>query len=209
MVDDLDADSELALALERTKGAPAGALIVHLGDVRGPDGDRALRSLLDEGQPLPRDTRCAALLALAKRTGAAATPWLRAALRAPDGVVKDYAVIGLAGAGDGDAWDDVEGLLRHRLTKPRRDRSLGRDPVLMAVAYLGQHVGTDADRLRRLAVLVEALLAQGDSRQRAWFSTYWPSALDPVGAAVSPPDAATLRAWARSPLFEPDGSPLG
>lgn len=123
-----------------------------------------------------------------------------------DGAVKDYALIGLAGAGDGDAWDDVEALLRHRLAKRPRDRSLGRDPSLMAIAYLGQHVGTDANRLRRLVALVRALLAEGDARQRSWFSMCWPSALDPGDAAVSPPDANVLRAWARSPLFTPDGS---
>jgi hypothetical protein len=207
MIDDSDADAVLALVLDRMKDAPAGAFVAHLGDLRGPDGDRALRALLDDRRPLPRDVRCAALLALAKRTGAAATPWLRAALGARDGAVQDYALIGLAGAGAGDAWDEVEALLRHRLTKTPRGRSLGQDPSLMAVAYLGQHVGRDANRLRRLVALARALLARDDGRRRSWFSTYWPSALDSAAAAVSPPDANRLRAWARAPLFDSDVSP--
>lgn len=71
----------------------------HLGDFAGPHGDAALRRAIGLTGPGSRDVRCAALLALAKRVGPLATPHLVEGLRASDAVVKDYAVIGLAGVG--------------------------------------------------------------------------------------------------------------
>ena len=71
--------------------------------------------------PGSRDLRCASLLALAKRIGTQATPDLLVGLTVSDAAVKDYAVIGLAGAGaDDQAWKQVLGYLRSVLRRKRR-----------------------------------------------------------------------------------------
>jgi hypothetical protein len=93
----------------------------------------------------------------AKRCGVEASADLTEALSDRDGTVKDYAVIGLAGAGDGRAWDRVLGRLQVLLCRPRR--VLGKSEALMAVAYRVQHLGEDADRLPRL---IETLRKERD-----------------------------------------------
>jgi hypothetical protein len=83
--------------------------VALLGDLSGTHGAAALRRLVHAVGPGSRDVRCVSLLALAKRCGVEASAVLTEALSDRDGTVKDYAVIGLAGAGDGRAWDRVWG----------------------------------------------------------------------------------------------------
>ena len=124
------------------------------------------------------------------------------ALGARDGAVKDYAIIGLAGAGDDRGWDEVFALLPALLR--RRRRSAGQAAVAMALAYLAQHLH-DPDRRRRLVAFARehwAILGEDQ-----WFDDLWPEA-HPGGRAVDAvpaPDSAGIRAWARHPLFQPLG----
>lgn len=72
---------------------------------------------------------------------------LAEALSDRNAAVKSYAIIGLAGAGDGRAWDLVLERLRVLLHRPSRTLP---SEALMAVAYLVQHGMDDQDRLTTL-----------------------------------------------------------
>lgn len=179
-------------------------LAAHLGDLEGDAGVEALKRATDATGPGTRDLRCVALLALAKRCGEQATPRLLAALASRDGVVKDYAVIGLAGVGNDQAWDEVFDRLTPVLR--RKNRTFDQSEVAMAFAYLAQHVG-DAERRHRLVAFIRAHWA--DIAEDGWFSRFWaeaPPAGPPVDR-VAAPSVAPIRAWARDPLFEPLGPP--
>ena len=108
-----DGDRLLAEFVVAAKPGPervsAAAL---LGELRGSEGTAALRQLIRATGPGSRDLRCVSLIALAKRCGEEASADLTEALFNRDSTVKDYATLGLAGAGDGRAWD----LVRRRGT---------------------------------------------------------------------------------------------
>ncbi len=174
-----------------------------LGDLRGTEGTAALRQLVHASGPGSRDLRCASLVALAKRCGEAASADLTAALSDRDGTVKDYAIIGLAGAGDGRAWDIVFKRLQLLLRRP--SRVIGASEVVMAVAYLVQH---QRDDLERLHALVEALRSSWDrmsDEEIRWFAEFWPEALPdgPLTGDVPWPDPNQVRDWVRALLFTP------
>ena len=183
-------------------------IAAHLGDLTGPAGDAALRGAIRVSGPGSRDLRCASLLALAKRVGPEATPDLFLGLTMSDAVVKDYAVIGLAGAGvaDDEGWAQVLGYLRSVLR--RKGRAHPQSEVAFALAYLAQHVSNPSRR----SELVAFIRAHWDALdEAAWFAQHWPDA-GPGGPdpdAVAIPDRAAIRAWAREPLFGPLGVPTG
>lgn len=178
-------------------------IAAHLGDLAGAQGDAALRRATRVSGPGSRDVRCASLLALAKRMGALATPDLVDGLTMPDAAVKDYAVIGLAGAGDDQAFEQVLGHLRAVLRRRRKGPS---QVVAYALAYLARHV---SDRTRR-SELVAFVREHWDAIDQAeWFARLWPEAA-PGGAdpdAVQAPTDAAIQEWVRSGLFRPLGAP--
>jgi hypothetical protein len=202
---DRHADELLAQMMDASVNASYDKLIIaaHLGDLHGEAGSAALRRAITVTGPGTRDLRCASLLALAKREGAAASPELRSALGNGDGTVKDYAVIGLAGAGDGTAWDEVFARLPALLKRSRR--ASGQSEVEMALAYLAQHL--DQQRQAQLVLFVrKRWLAINEAD---WFREHWPDArpAGPPTDAVRGPDPAAVRAWAQSPLFRSRGIP--
>jgi len=202
---DVHADSLLAQMLEEaTRSHDRVVLAAHLGDLRGAAGDAALRQVADAAGPGTTDLRAAALLALAKRLGPEATRDLEVGLDAANAVVKDYAVIGLAGAGDDRAWDQVLSYLRAVLR--RAQRSAVQSEAAMAVAYLARH-GADPERHTQLVDFIRDHWAAIDEEE--WFARLWP-AIAPGGPPrdlVPAPDAAAFQEWARHPLFQPLGPP--
>ena len=205
---DEHADVLLAQMLDTSRDAIFEKVWIgsHLGDLEGDAGVAALERAAEATGPGARDLRCTALLALAKRRGAAATPQLRAALAYRDGAVKDYAVIGLAAAGDVRAWDDVFDHLPAVLRRKRRVDDQSNES--MALAYLAQHV-SDSERLRRLVHFIREHWVRINEAE--WFSRFWPEA-SPNGPPIDEvpvPDAARINAWVRDPLFRPLGPPLG
>ncbi|MEU8609504.1 hypothetical protein AB0C29_16035 [Actinoplanes sp. NPDC048791] len=122
--------------------------------------------------------------------------------------MKDYAVIGLAGAGarNNDVWKQVFDHLRSVLRRKRRAR--GQSEVSFALAYLAQHV---ADPSRR-SELVAFIRRHWDALDEAdWFARLWPDA-SPDGPhldSVAEPDRESIRTWVREPLFRPLGVPKG
>lgn len=201
----IDGDSALAEALhhpqlQAASRSPERLLVAAaLGDASGPAGPEALRRVLAGGK-ISRDLRCASLLALAKRIRAGATPDLIRGLAFPDGVVKSYAVIGLACTGDDRAWEAVLDRLLHLLRRSplRQDRP---SQVLVALAYLGQFA-TDPERSSRVRTEVRKRWNQLDPGERSWIGRYWPAL---AGSEVEPGkdvavDPLGLRHWARDNL---------
>ena len=201
---DLHADQLLAQMLDESPDLRFDKVVIaaHLGDLTGAAGDDALRRAIRVTGPGSRDLRCASLLALAKRLGTQAAPDLLVGLTASDAVVKDYAVIGLAGAGADDrAWKQVLEYLSSVLR--RRNRG---SEAAFALAYLGQHVSAPSRRSDLVAFIRRHWNALDEAE---WFARLWPDA-NPVGPdleAVSKPASAALQAWAREPLFQPLGVP--
>lgn len=205
---DVHADQLLATMLdESTDVAFAKVLIAaHMGDLTGTAGDDALRRASCVSGPGTRDLRCASLLALAKRLGPLATPDLLEGLASTDGAVKDYAVIGLAGAGgsDTESWPQVLGYLRSVLRRKRRAH--GQSEVALAISYLAQHVD-DQDRRSELVAFIRRHWEAVDEVD--WFAQFWPDANPdgPSSEAVAVPNRRAIQEWAREPLFQPLGVP--
>ncbi len=207
---DPHADQLLAQMLDESADLDFDKVVIagHLGDLTGAVGDDALRRATRVSGRGSRDLRCASLLALTMRLGTQATPDLLAGLAGSDAAVKDYAVIGLAGAGAGnnDAWKQVFDYLRSVLRRKRRAH--GQSEVAFALAYLAQHL---ADPSRR-SELVAFIRGHWDALDEAgWFAQLWPDA-SPDGPhldSVADPDRELIQAWAREPLFRPLGVPKG
>ena len=202
---DPHADELLAQMLDESDDLVFAKPVIaaHLGDLAGAQGDAALRRAIRVSGPGSRDVRCASLLALAKRMGALATPDLVDGLTMPDAAVKDYAVIGLAGAGDDQAFEQVLGHLRAVLRRRRKGPS---QVVAYALAYLARHV---SDRTRR-SELVAFVRKHWDAIDQAeWFAELWPEAAPggPDPDAVQAPTDAAIQEWVRSGLFRPLGAP--
>ena len=178
-------------------------IAAHLGDLAGAQGEAALRRATRVSGPGSRDVRCASLLALAKRMGAPATPDLVDALTMPDAAVKDYAVIGLAGAGDEQAFEQV---LRHLRAVLRRKRNGPSQVVAYALAYLARHV---SDRTRRSELVAFAREHWDAIDQAEWFARLWPEAAPggPDPDAVQAPTEEAIEEWVRRGLFRPLGAP--
>jgi hypothetical protein len=201
---DPHADALLAQMLDAARYSDNVEIAAQLGDLRGDAGTAALRRAVSATGPQTRDLRCAALLALAKRCGPDATPWLRDALEARDSAVKDYAIIGLAGAGDDRAWNQVADRLR-TLVRRASKTEWPASEVLMAFAYLARHLGANTERRRELVNLVRKNWSTRRVDEQHWFDRYWPDAAPggPSAENVGPPDADAIQAWARDPLFGP------
>jgi hypothetical protein len=202
---DPHADELLAQMLDESDDLVFAKPVIaaHLGDLAGAQGDAALRRAIRVSGPGSRDVRCASLLALAKRMGALATPDLIDGLTMPDAAVKDYAVIGLAGAGDDQAFEQVLGHLRHVLRRKRKGPS---QVVAYALAYLARHV---SDRTRR-SELVAFVREHWDAiDQTEWFARLWPEAAPggPDPDAVQAPSDAAIQEGVRRGLFRPLGAP--
>jgi hypothetical protein len=212
-------------------------LAAHLGDLHGDAGVAALERATEATGQGSRDLRCAALIALAKRCGAEATPLFRDALATRDGAVKDYAVMALDAVGDGRAWQEVadrlQTLVRRdtsgypylnrgadystpeelaaAIKQSRRNATRGQpSEVLTAVAYLGQHLESDRERTSRVVGLIRKHWGRRDAEEQGWFRTYWPDAppAGPPANAVRVPGHIALNEWVRAThLFEPLPSP--
>jgi hypothetical protein len=206
-------EARLVRMLDSLTGGKKVMAIAALGDAQGDQGPVALRSLLAVPQRSV-DLRCAALLALAKRDGAAASDVLAAYLTHTPAAVRDYAIVGLAAVGDDRAWSPVHNVLRQQLDRPpptsqpqRLIPGLAQFKVLTTVAYLVRHLR--ASPTDRIPQLVETLRSRFDRLylvEQDWLSTNW-SGIDAAGPApdrIDPPDPEPFRAWVASTrLFGP------
>ena len=202
-------EAELAVALGDVPESRRVEIAAALGDARGDAGPAALRRILEA--PAQRDLTCAALLALAKRCATEATADLASALASRDGVVKDYAMLGLAGAGDDTAWDEAFGRLKQLLRRPGPPATLNlrflsvQSPVAAAICYLGRHLdGPGGHRTVRLVGELQDRWDYVGSGEKQWLAQVWPECTAGRNASAIPaPDGRRLQQWIRDPLFKP------
>lgn len=205
---DPHADELMAWMLDAAVAGDFGGVVVaaHLGDLWGNTGDDALRRAVRSSGPGSRDVRCAALISLARRLGAGATPDLLVGLAASDAPVREYALAALAGAGPGDesGWAPVLQHIDSALRRGRRVR--GSDSVSCALAYLSQNT---ADPARRSEIVTFIRLHWDALGQESWIAKFWPAAspAGPDSHAAPAPDTASIQEWAQDPLFRPLGVP--
>lgn len=183
-----DGDRTLSAALPDLPRDRKVAAAAALGDLRGEAGTAALRAARRE-PGASRDLRCAALLALAKRAGAAATDDLAEGLASRDAAVKDYALFGLACVAetvDASMWERIVARLEQMLSRPSRIIT-SPSPVISAVAYLM----TKPSSVAATPLASVACLTTTAARARR-------AGLTPTGRRPSPTDNRTFTSLLRT-----------
>ena len=217
-------EAELVTALPCLPPPRRSTVVAALGDARGPVGPAALRHEL-AGPDIDTGTRCAALLALAKREGVRASPELAAHLRHPSPHVRSCALHTLAVVGDDRAWQPALHRLERVLDRPapldRPDglpdpdrppspatpHTLPRMPgvfeALVVITYLVRHL--DDTRRTALLTVLRRRFTRLRRPERAFLTRHWPGC-EPDGPdprRLPNPDPWPFQSWARDPLFGP------
>jgi hypothetical protein len=197
----------LADQIVRRQGSDRVYFVAALGEVEGSLGIAELRGVAQLSGPGTRDLRCAALLALTKRLGGAATPDLKLGLGDRDPYVRYYAIMGLAVVGNGDGWElalhQVESWLKRR---QRRDWA-GLPEVVAGVCYLFAHATTEEKMGRLVELTVRAWPRLSENSKDTLREVFPALNEDGENAAtafrnVAPKDIQ-LRAKALSGVFRP------
>jgi hypothetical protein len=194
-----DADEVLSLMLidPAYDGTEKIVIVAALGDVQSPAGSAAIRRAfaaamagLATARPSQRgelrDLACAAVYALSKRDGAAATDiFVTAGFHASQDISR-YGLDALVSVGDDRAWDDVMSMLGEILRRKVSAGTHRSDQALAAIEYLARHAGLGTDRAVRLITLVRDRWRNiGD---QTWVEEHWPG-IEPGGPS---PDAVSL-----------------
>ena len=192
-MDSPSGEARLVRMLDSLTGFDKVLAVAALGDAQGDNGPGVLRALLAVPQR-STDLRCAALLALAKRQGSAASDVLAGHLSRVPVAVRDYAIVGLAAVGDDRAWPEVHTILRRELDRPRPTvqpqrliPELKQFKVLKTMTYLVRHLATSPGE--RTLLLVDSLRSRFDRLyllEQDWLSTRWP------GIAPGGPDPVRI-----------------
>jgi hypothetical protein len=205
-------EARLVEMLDSVRGFSRVVVVAALGDAQGMQGIPVLRRLLATPQRSV-DLRCAALLAFAKRAGAAASDVLTAHLDGPPAVAR-YAAIGLAGVGDERAWSQVHLRLTRQLDRARPTFQLpevlpgcAAFEVLITVAYLVRHLdGSARERTPKLVVTLRSRFDRLYEVERDWLVERWPGIAPdgPPADGLAPPDSAPFRRLVYAThLFDP------
>lgn len=201
--------------IEAFKASPSGdrgAVIAALGEATGNDGGPALRALIANNDE-SSDDRCAGLVALAKREGAAASDFLLGYLDDTDEDIRLYALACLAYVGDNRAWDTVHGRLQELLEQsaPRVPNAMGSSTLsiqsanLMPIGYLARHShSVEPSREAAVVRLIRSKWHKLYTAEKDWLKEYWPAcAEDRALSDEGRPDAPRVTEWLRKPLFSP------
>jgi HEAT repeat protein len=203
-------ESFLVAALERCSGDDRVLIIAALGEAEGSKGVPLLRSLaVDHAES--SESRCASLVALAKRESASASDVLRECMDDDHEDVRHYALHCLACVGDDRAWDLVYRRLQDLLSGPAprspgalSSRALSIQSVkLLAIGYLARHLSS----VQREAAVVELMRSRRNRLYTAegeWLKEHWPACThDGVVPSEEPPDVSRITDWLCSPLLSP------
>jgi hypothetical protein len=197
-------DQVLAEALANASGYRATSIAAALGDVDGDHGDAALRSVLTTTGPGTQDVRCAALVALTKRNGAAATDDMLAALHTRDSGVREYALLCLVHAGDEKGCDEVLAWVVALLKRTPRKAGFP-ETVGSAIAYLTRHCEPGSDQIVVLVTALRTRWLPSPHEKQAWLLNSWPEAAPggPAPAECPLPRHSPMTAWGFDRLFDP------
>jgi hypothetical protein len=133
-------------------------------------------------RPRSVDLRCAALVALAKREGAAASDVLASHLTGVPAAVRGYAIIGLAAVGDDRAWSQVHTMPGRQIDRPQPSfqpqwlmPGLRQFQVLVTVTYLVRHLAASpAVRIPKLVDTVRSRFVCLYTVEQEWLSSHRP-----------------------------------
>jgi hypothetical protein len=86
----------------------------------------------------------------------------------------------------------------------RGSKVFGHTEILVAVAYLAQHLAGHPNRKVDLIGELRAHWSSLNDQERGWFLSYWPEAAPtgPAPGAVSMPEPSRLRSWVREYFFQ-------
>lgn len=194
------AEAALIEAQGQAKGWNRVSLIAALGDLPSSEpGDALLREVARRDGPQTRDLRCAALVALAKRRGAAATEDFRAALAQRDSPVREYALACLAAFGDDSAWPEALAWL----AKAKTPHNGLQPPTGSAVTYLCRHVAsrTDEERAALVSLLRNKWSLLVEDQVTGGLVGFWPEVRPGGPDDVPPPVADDVPSTDTDPLF--------
>lgn len=158
-----------------------------LGDLTGPSGPAALRHVLVDSNGRHPDLACAAIVALDKRVGGAASDAYSEMLSHRSTAVRSCALSALAYSGDDRAWDDVLTILRVAL----RPSSPRRTPRISCITYLARHCGDlKSERFASLVLLLKKRWNVLAPFEIDWLAQMWPTM--PDGDPPQMPDAVRM-----------------
>lgn len=234
-----DSDHALITLLSRPRldGAERVVIIAALGESgTGPDGSTAVRTQFSHAMSELatatkhtranwRDNACAAVIALARRDGPAATDVYLEAIASANPIVRDYGLDALAFEGDDRGWDSMVAFISEILS--RKTISATRwNELIMAVEYLARHASLGSARAEQLITLLRAhwarLASPPQIKEKRGYPTYthtrpatrleelWPG-LQPDGPPadmIDLPRLHTPTAW-WLPRNQPPPSPTG
>lgn len=164
-----DSDHALVALLSRPRldGRERVLIIAALGESgTGPDGSAAVRAQFSHAmrelataakhtQANWRDNVCAAVIALARRDGPAATDVCLAAVASTNPSVRHYGLDALAFEGDDRGWDTMVAFTSDILS--RKTITVTRwTELIKAVEYLARHAGHGSARAEQLIKLLRA-----------------------------------------------------
>lgn len=170
-------DEDILQGLQFARGYDRELLIGGLGYSDGPDGATVLQHLWETEKG---HLRHAALIALAQRTGAAATSACVEALHMPSAQIQEIGAMLLADIGDASATTEVLAWLDRRLKRAGRARTWSPFELPSAIRFavrVGQHREVAAVIARRWSGLMP--------EERAWLRRTWPGLLDERGRPTS------------------------
>lgn len=163
-------DDVLLSALDHAHGDERVLLVGALGDAHGDSGPKALRHLAARERGEGGYVRAAAIGALARRTGAGATPTYLHGLRDKSVAVQLAAADALAEHGDESATTELTAWLRRKLR--RKARLANWDPnELRSVLRFADRNGA----LRTVAAILSENRDRLHPDEREWLLEVWPA----------------------------------
>jgi len=164
-----DSDSQLIALLGRPQADDRERILITaaLGESgTGPDWSAAVRAQFSDAmarlatatksaRPGWRDLVCAAVIALARRDGPAASDIYLTAAASTSADVRHYGLMVLAAEGDERAWDPMLATVSEILRRKRISYGRWYD-MLHAVQYLARHAARGTDRAEQLISLLRA-----------------------------------------------------
>jgi hypothetical protein len=162
-------DEVLLSALEHARGDDRSVLVSALARSRGGEAAVRLRHMVDPDSGEQGFTREAALLALARRQGAAETPVYAGALRDRSVYVQSAASQALAEYGDPRATAEMLAWMRRKLRRKNRAATLDYEEVRAPIRF-----ATRNGALREVARILVESWDRLDLEERHWLARAWP-----------------------------------
>jgi hypothetical protein len=163
----------LADQLRKRHGGEYSILVAAFGDADPTTDDSYLLDIV-RSRGETRDVRCAALVALSKRRGSAATTFLAESLGDSDRAIQRYAMKCLAYVGDGSAWNPAFDSLSSWFRRPSKLTDVDMPDEAVGLAYLLGHLDSYPESGNRLVELVLRNMSRLPRNSQNAIKDLWP-----------------------------------